>query len=162
MRNRFVVFALILSSVFAVSCIDIVEELWINADKSGEAHFKIDAGSLGWMISSAGQYIDTEMLDEIIKAPNDKVKKLKSIEGITEVEAINLVKSGNIGFKFKFANPKALNKAYYRIFGLEKNGIIRLFLKSKNTNSNAKTQLPIFRNICSKTRKTLKTKTYCK
>jgi len=120
MKHKFLLLALILSSIFTTSCIDVVEEIWIHKDKSGEANFRIDIGSLGLLISAASDYINKDMLNEIINAPNEKSKKINNIKGISEVTPISLIKSGKLGLKFKFKDKKALSNAYYALVGVDK------------------------------------------
>jgi len=132
MKNKIVVLTLILSSVFTTSCIDVIEELWVHNDKTGEASFQIDLGSLGLLISSASDYIDKDMFKEIVNAPNAKSKLIKDIKGISEVKPINLIKSGKLGLKFKFENQKALNNAYYSLLGVDKKWYYPAIFKIKN------------------------------
>jgi hypothetical protein len=120
MKYRILTLTVIFLSVFTTSCIDVIEEIWIKSDKSGVANFRIDAGTLGILFSSASDYIDPKMLGEITGAPNKLAPELRKIKGISEVKTINLLKSGKIGIKFKFDGQKSLNKAYYKIFGIDK------------------------------------------
>jgi len=120
MKNKILIFALFITTIFTTSCIDVIEEIWVNEDKTGEASFRIDIGSLGLLISAASDYIDKDMLNEIIKAPNNKSKTIKDIKGISEVKPINLIKSGKLGLKFKFSNQKALSNAYYSLLGVDR------------------------------------------
>lgn len=131
MKQKFLVFALILSSIFTTSCIEVIEELWVHKDKSGEASFRIDIGSLGLLISAASDYIDKNMLNEIINAPKDKSKDIINIEGVSEVKPISLIKSGKLGLKFKFENQKALNNSYYALLGVDKKWFYPTIFKIK-------------------------------
>ena len=120
MKNKFLVIILLISTIFTTSCIDVIEEIWVHEDKTGEASFRIDIGSLGLLLSAASDYIDKDMMKEIMNAPNVKAKKIKDIKGVSGVKPINLIKSGKLGLTFKFKNQRALSNAYYSLLGVDK------------------------------------------
>jgi len=120
-RNKqFIIILIGFLSFFSTSCIDIVEELWIKDKNGGQAFFRIEANALGGLINFAGNYIDNEMFNKIVASPNFIAKNLSKIKGVSDIQAVNMLKSGTIGIKFKYKSTKALNRAYYSILNQKK------------------------------------------
>jgi hypothetical protein len=127
-----IIFLIIITSISLTSCIEIVEEMWINEDKSGKLELRIDAGSLGVFFNSIGQYIGEDLSKKIINAPNKMASSLNKIKGISNVKPITNPKSGKLGLSFNFENQHSLNNALYSIFGLNKKFFYPNAYKIKN------------------------------
>ena len=102
------------------SCIDLMHEITINKDKSGEVFIGFESMALGGLINIDNQYVDEELKKLIINFPIKALNKLKEIEGISKLKAHTQLKTGRIGIQFHFNNPKTLNKAYYALGQMDK------------------------------------------
>lgn len=111
-----VLFTLILS---LTSCIELVEEMHINADKSGTWELRMEAMGLQKLLGSLGTYLGEDAVSDWKKFPSNSLKRVKAIKGISDVQPSM---SGDflIGLKFKYANQKALNKALYAMANVDK------------------------------------------
>ena len=119
MKKVIWLFALILS-LGLTSCIDLIDEIKLNGDKSGSVFIGIESQLLGSMLSMAKEQIDPNAIESLEKFPNDSKDKLKDLEGIQNVKSFNQVSEGRIGISFDFMNAKALNQAYYALLDMEK------------------------------------------
>jgi hypothetical protein len=109
---------LIICSFFLVmiqcGCIEIVEKITVNADRSGRAEFAIDLEMLGSLATStAGNYIDLSFMDQIKSFPATYGSKIKNTSGISNIRAISDDKNGLYSIAFDFKNPAALNRTIY-------------------------------------------------
>jgi len=148
-QKLFLVLTIILSLSFT-SCIDIIEEITINKDKSGKVYIRVSAGMLGSMLSMASAYVDTDIITEVKTFPQKKAKELKKIKGISKVKAVNKLSSGIVGIKFNFNNNKALNKAYYKLLDQEKKWYYPSIVKVKKHKLKKRNLAPIIRNYVKK------------
>jgi len=118
--SRFVLFLGILLSLSLSSCIDIVDEIKLNSDKSGSVFIGIESELLGSLMSMIKEQLSTESINKLEEFPNKSKDKLNSIKGISEVKSFSQINNGRYGISFDFANPKALNNAYYSLMDMEK------------------------------------------
>jgi hypothetical protein len=102
------------------SCINLVEEFWMNSDKSGRMEIRLDAGNLGFLFSTIHDYLDKKMVKELTQAPGNYAKSLKQVPGISSVKPVSNFKNGKLELSFAFDNQKALNKAWYKMLGVDK------------------------------------------
>ena len=82
MKKLIVLFVSILSFGMT-SCIELVEEIWINPDKSGKIELRLDAGRLSMFFSAISEYIDAELNSQIVNAPKKMASSVEKIEGIS-------------------------------------------------------------------------------
>ena len=110
---------LILVSLSFTSCIELIEEMHINADKSGTWEVRLEAMGLQALLGSVGQYLDEDMVEDWKSIPEGSVKKVEKIKGISGVE-VSKAGAFIIGLKFQYKNQRALNKAIYALAGVKK------------------------------------------
>jgi hypothetical protein len=90
-------------------CIEIVEKITVNADRSGRAEFAIDLGMLGSLATkTAGNYLDLSFMDQMKSFPATYESKIKNTAGINNTKAISDDKNGLYSIAFDFKNPAAL------------------------------------------------------
>jgi hypothetical protein len=123
-------------SLFAVamfllsSCIELIQTIEINPDKSGKYSLKIDLGMLQNAGSSSLQ--DASGIITAIKSfPDTAVVKLSSMKGISGIENITKDKDGIYGIRFNFENAKSLNKAFYQLADQQKLFFMPDYIKIK-------------------------------
>lgn len=117
-KSRILFFLLPL--ILLTSCIDLIEEIWVGDDGKGKVSFRLESESLGSLLGLASSYVNVDLLQEISKSPKDKAKVLKQVKGIHSIKTNGDFNKGALMLNFNFENGRALNKAYYAIFGLEK------------------------------------------
>jgi len=119
MKKVIWLFALILS-LGLTSCIDLIDEIKLNGDKSGSVFIGIESQLLGSILSMAKEQMDPNAIESLEEFPNDSKDKLKDLKGIQNVKSFSQVSEGRIGISFDFVNAKALNQAYYALLDMEK------------------------------------------
>lgn len=119
MRKLIWLFALLLSLGLS-SCIDILDEITLNDDKSGSVFIGIESQLLGSIMEAAKEQVGKKTTESLEEFPNKSKDKIKNIKGISAVKSFNQIKEGRIGISFNFDNPKALNLAYYTLLEIKK------------------------------------------
>jgi len=119
MRKTIWLFILLLS-LGLTSCIDIIDEIKLNADKSGSVFIGVESKLLGSIMQMAENQLDTSTMRQLKSFPLESANRLKNIEGVHEINAFDIISKGRIGIGFNFDNSKALNKAYYALLEMEK------------------------------------------
>ena len=105
---------------FFSGCIEIVEEITINSDKSGTVSFNMDIGTLGGLAINMGEkYMQSSMLNQIKNLPETVAVMLKGINGLSNIKPITN-KKGLYSISFDFKNTKQLNTAIYKLFDVKK------------------------------------------
>lgn len=118
MRQLFpIIFILLFSTT---SCIEIVEEIKINEDKSGNISIKIESDNAGLLLNIVNNLVGNSYEDQI-KAELTKItSQITNESGISNVE-INLnERDGQYGVSCDFSNSEDLNRALYKAFGYKK------------------------------------------
>lgn len=114
-------FAVLLFSLFVFqSCIEIHEDVTVNADGSGNILLKVDMGKLGGAIGQPGQNQGIQFFEKIKTVVSGAEQNLKEIKGISKVMAVNDDSLGIYSVGFDFKNQKAMNQAIYKLAGFEK------------------------------------------
>ncbi len=118
MRQLFpIIFILVFS---LTSCIEIVEEININKDKSGNISIKIESDNAGLILNIVNNLVGNSYEDEVKAELNKIASKLTNQKGINNVK-INLnERNGQYGISCDFENPEDLNQALYKSFGYKK------------------------------------------
>ena len=130
--RRFTGILLILMSMSLSSCIDILDEIILNRDKSGSVFIGLESQMLGSVMSMAKEQIDPAIFSELDSFPAASAERLKGIAGIHEINAMDVMSRGRFGIAFRFDNPKALNRAYYALLDMDKKWYYPRFIKIGN------------------------------
>jgi hypothetical protein len=112
--------AIFILLVFLTSCVDLLNVITINPDKSGTSFVGMQVNAIGGLISLSGEDLQDEVKNSIVTFPSQAAKDLSTIKGIHNIKTYTTLALGKVGVEFDFDNPKALNKAYYKLFGKEK------------------------------------------
>ena len=127
MRKYFTLLTLLITTFSITSCIDLVEEISINENKSGHYELRLKSEELGGLLSLTNSQIDIPAIDELEK----KIALLKQQEGISNVKKHFQAKSINFKVSFDFEDEKSLNNAIYSLADIERNIFMKKFLKIK-------------------------------
>lgn len=104
------------------SCIELVEEIKINADLSGKYHLYLKHKGLGFLFNSFSQDLD---LRELEKGLNT----LKQQKGISNLARDINPRKGKFSIQFDFADANSLTHAFYASLGAKKQFYHKSFLK---------------------------------
>lgn len=132
-KNR--LFSLLLIIVIAISsssCINLVNHIVINKDKSGTAFIGIEINALSGLINTNTDELDKDSKDKIMNFTTPAMEKIKGIDGISNIKSSGLLKLGKYGLKFSFKNAKALNTAYYRLLDMDYKWYSPAIIKIRN------------------------------
>ncbi|MFH0866710.1 MAG: hypothetical protein V1904_10980 [Bacteroidota bacterium] len=114
------IFWLLLPLTILSGCIDIVEEITINPDKSGTVTFSMDMGTLGGFAMNLGEsYMQGTLLEQLKNLPETAAGLLKNINGLSNIKPVTNQK-GLYSISFGFKNEKDLNNALYKLFDTKK------------------------------------------
>jgi len=122
-----IIMALMLTFSFT-SCIDLVEEISINQDKSGHYELGIEAEGLAGLINLNSQQFDVPAIKEL----DDKISILKQQPGISNVKKDFKDNSFFFNLSFDFEDEKSLNNAMYALAEVEPKFFMKKFLKIRN------------------------------
>ena len=115
------VFFIVILAFSLSSCIEIIEEIHINPDKSGNVIWKIDLGVISEMSKMFMGADEAQMLADIEKFPKKGIKSISEIPGISNAMVLPRNKeNGSYGLQFDFQNTKSLNQAYYSLIKTQK------------------------------------------
>lgn len=128
MRKSFAIIVILITAFSLTSCIDLVEEISINDDKSGHYELRLESEQLGGLMSLANSQIDIPAIAELEK----KMALLKQQEGISNVKKNFQAKSINFNISFDFKDEKSLNNAIYSLAEVDRNMFMKKFIKIKN------------------------------
>ncbi|MEZ5197085.1 MAG: hypothetical protein R2764_11955 [Bacteroidales bacterium] len=120
----FIVIALTLTS-----CIEIIEEITINKDQSGSISYRLETGELSSILSNFAGFFENDFEKQMKEKVNEFARKLKGVEGISNLKYSANPRTGEFELKADFDNAKALNKALYQAFGYEKKTFSPGYLK---------------------------------
>lgn len=114
---RFSVFVLLLN---LTSCVDLLNVITINPDKSGTAFIGLQVNAIGGLINLSGENLDEETKNSVITFPSQAASELSTVSGIHNIKTYTKLALGKVGVEFDFDNAKALNTAYYKLLGKDK------------------------------------------
>ena len=116
-RARFILLFSITALLLLQSCVEIVEEITVNNDRSGKVALSVKIGKGNGLFGLISQFADLSFMDEIEDEAGKTVSVLKQQKGIS-----NVVFEGGrkMQLSFDFDNHKNLNKALYAVSGNEK------------------------------------------
>ncbi len=138
-------------------CIEIVEEIKLNPNKSGSIRFSMDLGVLGGtFMNVAKDYIDLSMMDDIKKQPAITAKVIENIKGISNILPVSDNNKGLYALSFDFDNEKALNDAFYKMFNSNKNIFLPKVFKISKKSIKVANLAPVIRYFTNKYEKDIK------
>jgi hypothetical protein len=139
------IFLFILPLFLLSGCIDIVEEITINPDKSGTVTFSMDMGSLGGMAMNMGEsYMQGTLLDNIKTLPETVAGQLKDIKGLSNITT-KTNQNGMYSVSFDFASEKDLNNALYKLLDVKKPFFAPNYLRIKKHKIIKKNYAPVLK-----------------
>jgi hypothetical protein len=103
--------------LFLQSCVEIVEEVTVNNDRSGRVVLSLNIGKENGLFGLISQFADLSFMDEIEDEVGKTIYVLKQQKGISNVV---FEKGRKMKLSFDFDNHKNLNKALYAVTGNEK------------------------------------------
>ena len=113
----------VLSTIFLLlgttSCIDFLNEIKINKDKSGTVFLGIEMNAIAGLMITESDKVSPKIKEYIIHFPSESAKLLQDVKGISNIESYTQPAQGRIGIGFNFKNQKALNEAYYKLFEMD-------------------------------------------
>lgn len=138
------------------SCVEIVEEITINADKSGSVTFKLDMGSIGGFAMNMGDsYMQGTLLEQVKKLPETVASTLKDIKGLSNIKSVT--NSGGLySVSFDFKNEKDLNNALYKLLDVKKPFWAPNYIRIKKHKVIKKNYAPVLRLFVKKYKDQLK------
>lgn len=114
------IFLFILPVLLLSGCIEIVEEININPDKSGTVVLKMDMGTLGGFAMNMGEnYMQGTLLEQMKNLPETAAALLKNVDGLSNIKPVTN-SNGLYTVSFDFKNEKDLNNALYKLLNVKK------------------------------------------
>ena len=129
--KKIIPFFVVLSIVFT-GCIEIVEEMKVNDDRSGTITYKIETDEFGNFFNIITEMAGGSFEDNLKNEFEKFTSKLRGKAGISNINYNFRDAAGNYFVSFDFASDKHLNTALYDIFGIRKTVFTPKFLKIKN------------------------------
>jgi hypothetical protein len=120
-KSKKIRFLLLVLSIFLFQgCIEIVERIDVNEDKSGSINLSVSVlqGNLLWGLIQLGG--DFEVLDDIEGYARMAEYSLLQSEGIKNVKVTRDIRKRQVGLSFDFDNHRQLNRALYEVAGQTK------------------------------------------
>lgn len=106
--------------VFLQGCIEIVEKLEVNSDRSGSVTLSVSTGQNNPLLSLIHQYVDMSFMDDVAANARQISYVLRVQDGISNVQLKDNLRGGGLELSFDFENDKKLNNALYATAGIEK------------------------------------------
>jgi hypothetical protein len=122
MPKAFKIFALLLLTLSLSSCIELVEEITINPDLSGNYHLYLQHNTFEFLFNAVPEDLDISGLER-------GLQRLQQEEGISKLTSDIRPNKGKFSIQFDFSNAKDLNKAFYASLGAKKRFYNKSFLK---------------------------------
>lgn len=122
MPKIFKILGLLILTLSFTSCIELVEEIKINADLSGKYHLYLKHNGMGFLFNSVTQNLDLRGLE-------NGLQKLKQQEGISNLTTNINPRKGKFSIQFDFSDAKSLTRAFYTSLGAKKRFYHKSFLK---------------------------------
>jgi hypothetical protein len=129
----FKIYLLLLFTLLLQSCIDIVERIDLNKNRSGSFSLSVSITGKKFLFDLLNIGIDTEVLDDIVIMANDAADLLQQCEGISNVKVVTGSNKMTVALAFDFDNQHNLNRALYYMAGEEKTIFKPAIYKFKRT-----------------------------
>lgn len=112
--------ALVAVSLLLQSCINIVEEVTVHADRSGSVSLRLDAGGGNPLMTLLGRFVDLSFMDDLEQQARTVASGLRYQPGISKVNVRKHGRKGALELSFDFTDSRALNHALYAAAGARK------------------------------------------
>lgn len=114
------------------SCIEVIEEIQINKDKSGSLSYRVESNQIGFLLNKLTAFIDIAFEDQLQSKVEEIALLLKQKDGIKHVEF--KINRNTIDYELycEFSDSKKLNEAFYEVFGYKKTILSPSYLKVSN------------------------------
>ena len=143
-------------------CVEIVEEITVNPDKSGTICFYIDLGALGGLAMNMGdKYMQGTLMEQLKTIPAKSASILKEVKGLKNIKSLTN-KNGLYKVSFDFENPKQLNDAIYNLLGQKKRWYEPKYMKIGSKKLVKKNYAPVLRMFANKYKTQMKDKSLMK
>ncbi len=133
LKKRWLI-AVIAVSLLLQSCINIVEEVTVHADRSGSVSLRLDAGGGNPLMTLLGRFVDLSFMDDLEQEARSVASTLRYQPGISKVNVRKLDRNGALELSFDFADSRALNHALYAAAGARKTCWQPAIYKTRNSN----------------------------
>lgn len=158
-KNSFImkkIFLFLLPLILFSGCIDIVEEITINPDKSGTVTFSMNMGALGGFAMNIGEsYMQGTLLEQLKNLPETAAGLLKNVDGLSNIKPVTNQK-GLYSVSFDFKNEKDLNNALYKLFDTKKPFFAPNYIRIKKHKIVKKNYAPVLRLFLKKYKEQIK------
>lgn len=106
--------------LFFTGCIEIIEEITVNKDKSGTISYRIETTEGSSLFSSLTSLFTSSVEDQLRIESDKYIGKLLKQPGITNIQYDLKGRSGSYFLQFDFSDDKSFNNALYAISGNKK------------------------------------------
>ena len=116
--------------LFLTSCIEIVEEITVNPNRSGTISYSIKSDRLTSLFSSMpGMFDQSTLKEKLSERFEEFAKRFKDHKGIKNVKFVIGDNITDASLSFDFSSTKELNVALYEIAGSKKSFFAPSYLK---------------------------------
>lgn len=128
MKKLFTILLVLVVSFGTSSCMNLIEKIFFNADGSGSYSFTMDMSELKSLAEMSGEELSSaDLKEEINFDDNETVRKLTSIDGISEVSTKFDDDNFSMTVRFDFNNINALNAGMSTYFADSTKSEIEMF-----------------------------------
>lgn len=120
------IFGLIIMALSLNSCIELVEEIKINSDNSGNYHFYLNHNGLGMVLNLFPLELNLERYEQ-------KLRAIEKTEGVSNFKMDINPRKAKFSIQFDFENDKTLNRAFYSAANVKKRFSYKNFQKISNS-----------------------------
>ncbi|MCD4695655.1 MAG: hypothetical protein K8S16_05370 [Bacteroidales bacterium] len=106
--------------LFFSSCLEIVEKVTVNENKSGKISYTLKTNESGSLLNLLSGLFDASIEDQVITETNKLIGQLQGQPGISNIHFSTQSKNGLFALSFEFDNTKYLNRALYKMSGSKK------------------------------------------
>ena len=115
-----ILFIILFASFFLTGCIEIIETIHINKDRSGSIEYRVNTSQASSWLGNISGMIDNSLEEQIRDEALQMVNILHQQEGISNVKYKLGKLSGDFFLQFDFKTAENYNKALYSMGGARK------------------------------------------
>jgi hypothetical protein len=131
--KRIVVLALVLSQLLLTGCLELVEEITVQKNKSGSVSYRIESLDGGSLFSNLTNMFNVSLEDQMRFEVDKFVSVLQKQPGISNVEYNLHGRTGSYYLKFDFEDSRSFSNALYAIGGSKKTLFTPDYFKISNS-----------------------------